>query len=88
MYNLVMEKQDAFTKEARFNGEQFGTRKDLAKFLRQNRRELMLCRPEIWGDEETPKHSFLSRLPKKEFWKVTQNKILFSRILDFTITPF
>lgn len=71
--------------ETRFkpNGEMLGTRDDLAKFLRENRRTLKLCRPEIWGDEET--HTFLSRLQTKPFMTITALRCIDSRILDFTI---
>lgn len=63
------------------NGEMLGTRDELAKFLRENRRTLKLCRPEIWGDEEKT-HTFLSRLQTKPF---TTERCIDSRILDFTI---
>ena len=47
--------------------EQSGTRKDLADFLRRNRRALALRFFDIWGDPEFPIHTFVSLLKRSPF---------------------
>lgn len=61
--------------------EQTGTRADLARFLRANRRALKLVIFDVWGPAELPTHTFYSRLDNSPFGSR-------SRFLDFQIFPF
>jgi hypothetical protein len=76
------------------NSSKRGTRSDLARFLRSNRRALLLSYVETWGDEDFPVHTFISKLKVPPFVTTIQDSEyrvtaqLKSRILDWQVFPF
>jgi len=66
-------------------GEVSGTRKDLADFLRKNRRALKLRFFDKWGDPEFPIHSFVSLLEQTPFREANGSR---SCAMHFTIFHF